>query len=83
MDKREKDFPQLGIIPLFDPEQKKTYWINTSLPGFSRQVKQQFVQNQTYLEELCRKQRTNYLAISTTDDYVSALIRLFKIRNGK
>jgi uncharacterized protein (DUF58 family) len=83
MDKRERDFPSLGIMPLFDPEQKKTYWINTSLPGFTKNVKQQFMQNQKHLEDLCKKQRTNYLAITTTDDYVAALIRLFKIRNGK
>ncbi len=83
MDKREKEFPRLGIVPLFDPEQKKTFWINTSLPGFTRLVKQQFSGNQKHLEETCKKQKTNYLAINTTDDYVSALIRLFKIRNGK
>lgn len=83
MDSRERDFPKLGIIPLYDPERKKTYWVNTSLPGFSRSVRQQFIQNQNHLEETCRKQRTNYLAIKTTEDYVSALIRLFKIRNGR
>jgi len=83
MDKREKDFPKLGIVPLYDPEQKKTFWINTSLPGFTRNVKQQFNSNQFHLEDICKKQKTNYLAINTTDDYVSALIRLFKIRNGK
>jgi len=83
MDKRERDFPKLGIVPLYDPEQKKTFWINTSLPGFTRNVKQQFNSNQFHLEDICKKQKTNYLAINTTDDYVSALIRLFKIRNGK
>jgi uncharacterized protein (DUF58 family) len=83
MDKREKEFPKLGIVPLFDPEQKKTFWINTSLPDFTRNVKKQFQANQIHLEDICKKQKTNYLAINTTDDYVSALIRLFKIRNGK
>jgi len=83
MDKREKEFPKLGIVPLYDPEQKKTFWINTSLPGFTRNVRQQFNNNQFHLEDICKKQKTNYLAINTTDDYVSALIRLFKIRNGK
>lgn len=83
MDKREEDFPQLGILPLYDPEQKKAFWINTSLPGFTKLVKQQFLQNRKNLEELCRQQKTNYLAINTTDDYVSALVRLFRIRNGK
>ena len=83
MDKREEDFPRLGILPLYDPEQKKAFWINTSLPGFTKLVKQQFLQNRKNLEELCRQQKTNYLAINTTDDYVSALVRLFRIRNGK
>lgn len=83
MDKREEIFPRLGIVPLFDPEQKKTVWINTSLPGFSRDIRQQFIRNRTQLEDLCRQQKTNYLAIRTTDDYVSALVRLFRIRNGK
>jgi hypothetical protein len=83
MDKREEEFPRLGIVPLYDPEQKKTVWINTSLPGFARDVKQHFSRNRVQLEELCRQQKTNYLAIRTTDDYVSALVRLFRIRNGK
>lgn len=83
MDKREEDFPRLGILPLYDPEQKKAFWINTSLPGFTKLVKLQFLQNRKNLEELCRQQKTNYLAINTTDDYVSALVRLFRIRNGK
>lgn len=82
-DRREADFPRLGIIPLYDPEQKKTVWMNTSLPGFSRQIRQQFSRNQEKLEELCRQQKTNYLSIRTTDDYVSALVRLFRVRNGR
>lgn len=83
MDQREKEFPRLGILPLYDPETRRTHWVNTSLPGFTRMVRQQFSANQNHLEDICRKQRTNYLAIRTTDDYVSALIRLFKIRNGR
>lgn len=83
MDKREKEFPSLGIVPLFDPERRKTFWVNTALPGFSRMVRQDFMSNQASLEDACRKQKINYLNIQTTDDYVSALIRLFKIRNGR
>lgn len=83
MDKREKEFPRLGIVPLYDPEKRKTFWINTSLPGFTRMVRQDFQANQSGLEDTCRKQKINYLNIQTTDDYVSALIRLFKIRNGR
>jgi uncharacterized protein (DUF58 family) len=83
MDEREESFPKIGIVPLYDPEQKRTVWMNTSMPGFSRFIRQQFNQNKMQLEELCRQQKTNYLAVRTTDDYVSALVRLFRIRNGR
>jgi len=83
MDRREEDFPRIGIVPLYDPEQKRNIWMNTSLPGFSKQIRSQFRQNKAMLEELCLQQKTNYLAIRTTDDYVSALIRLFRIRNSR
>jgi hypothetical protein len=83
MDRREEEFPRLGIIPLYDPEQKRSIWMNTSLPGFSRVIRNQFQRNQQQLEDLCRQQKTNYLAIRTTDDYVSALVRLFRIRNAR
>lgn len=83
IDRREEAFPRLGIIPLYDPELRRSVWMNTSLPGFSRFVKNQFQRNQIQLEELCRQQKTNYLAIRSTDDYVSALVRLFRVRNGR
>jgi uncharacterized protein (DUF58 family) len=80
-DKRESEFPAVGIVPLLDKETRKTIWVNTSLSGFSQKMNQNFETKRKSLEDLCRKQQANYIAINTEEDYVPALIRLFKIRN--
>lgn len=80
-DKRETQLPRLGIVPLIDNESKKTIWTNTSSPGFRNKLKDTFEGNQEKLEQFCRKQRANYVNIYTDEDYVSKLIKLFRVRN--
>jgi len=80
-DKRETQLPKLGIVPLIDNESKKTIWTNTSSSGFRNNLKDTFEGNQGRLEQFCRKQRANYVNIYTDEDYVSKLIKLFRVRN--
>lgn len=80
-DRRETEFPSMGIIPLYDKESKKTVWINTSSAGFQEKLKERYFGNQSGLEQFCRKHQTNYLRLRTDEDYVPQLIRLFKLRN--
>lgn len=79
-DRRETNLPRLGIVPLYDKESGKTLWLNTSSGMFRDSLDRTFVGNKKELEDLCRKQRADYLAIDTNEDYVPKLIRLFKIR---
>lgn len=80
-DKRETEFPSMGIIPLYDKESKKTIWINTSSDDFRENIKQRYSGSQSGLEKFCRKHQANYLQLSTDEDYVPQLIKLFKLRN--
>ncbi len=80
-DPRERDFPRLGILPLYDKEQRRTVWVNTSSPSTRKRLDTYYSGNRKLLEELCRKNDANYLYIDTTEDYVPKLIKLFKIRN--
>jgi len=80
-DEREAEFPALGIVPLLDAETQKTIWVNTSSSLFRKQRNNAYQKNAQYLSELCRKNNANYLNISTQEDYVPKLIRLFKVRN--
>jgi uncharacterized protein (DUF58 family) len=79
-DERETALPRLGIIPVFDLENKKTVWANTSSKLFRDQIKNTFEINKSLLEQICKENKANYLPIESTEDYVSKLIKLFKIR---
>lgn len=80
-DVRETKFPRLGIIPLEDKESNKILWMNTSSSGFRKMVNQKYKTNQTELEKFCHRHGANYLNVSTDEDYVPKLIKLFKVRN--
>lgn len=80
-DQRERNFPRLGIVPLYDKESQKTLWVNTSSKATRENVEAYYSGNRKVLEELCRKNNANYLYIDTNEDYVPKLVKLFKIRN--
>jgi uncharacterized protein (DUF58 family) len=79
-DNRETSLPRLGIIPVFDLETKSIIWANTSSTQFRHQIKNTFETNRLILEQICKENKANYLAIESTEDYVEKLIKLFKIR---
>ncbi len=80
-DDREILLPNLGIVPLYDKESKKTIWVNTSSPAFKDKLNETYVSNKNELERFCKKNQINYVEINTKDNYVPQLIKLFKIRN--
>lgn len=80
-DDRETQLPNLGIVPVYDQESKKTVWVNTSSAGFRKKLEKTYAGNKNELEKFCKKNQINYLEINTKDNYVPQLIKLFKIRN--
>lgn len=80
-DKRETLLPKLGIVPVYDKENKKTVWVNTSSAGFRSKLINTYVNNKQDLEHFCKKHQINFLSIDTNENYIPQLIRLFKIRN--
>ncbi|MDQ3292737.1 MAG: VWA domain-containing protein, partial [Bacteroidota bacterium] len=81
VDKREVDFPALGIIPLLDKETGKTIWVNTSSASFQHSYLSTYADNQEKIAKISRKYQANYLTIDTSAEYVPQLINLFRIRN--
>jgi uncharacterized protein (DUF58 family) len=80
-DPRESALPSLGIIPVYDKEKGKTTWVNTAFGGFSKKIADTFTTDRAHLQDLCKKNQINYLAIDTTQDIIVPLIELFKYRN--
>lgn len=79
-DLRETSLPKLGIIPLYDAEKQKTTWVNTSSSQYREDMANRFQSRSAELEKLCHQNRADYISINTQEDYVPALIRLFKVR---
>ena len=82
-DRLERDTPSLGIVPVYEVEQGKTIWINTSFGSFKNQFAKVMGTARGSLKELCKKNDTHYLAIQTGEDYVSDLIALFQLRGRR
>jgi uncharacterized protein (DUF58 family) len=82
-DRRESTLPRLGIIPVFDTEQKKTVWVNTSSFSFRRRIKAKFSDSILQIENICKQNKANYLQVLTHEDYLEGLIKLFKTRKAK
>ena len=80
-DKRETNLPKLGIIPALDKESKQTVWINTSFGEFRGRLSLAHEQRREEMRKFSRKHQINYLNISTDEDFVPKLLRLFKVRN--
>ena len=81
LDQREREFPPLGIVPLYDQESGRTVWTNTSSAGFRARYRATYELNRSQIGQICRRHRTEYLSIATDADYVPQLIRLFRRRN--
>ena len=80
-DKREKEMPSLGIVPLLDKESGKTIWVNTSAGGFRRKLDKVHRNESTKLKTFCNRNDVNYIPIDVHEDYVPKLIQLFRYRN--
>ncbi len=78
---RETNFPDLGIIPLYDNETKKTVWANTSSSSYRKKLVDYYQRNKFALKEISKKTNSNYITIDTAEDYVPKLVKLFKVRN--
>jgi len=80
-DKRETELPNLGIIPVYDKESRKTLWVNSSSSYFQNKVSATYSSTRQQLEDFCRRHQADYLPIATEEDYVPKLINLFRVRN--
>ncbi len=76
----EKNFPNIGLVNMLDPESGQTYWIDTS----DRKSRLNFERNsEKKLETFSKKCKNigfDLLQISTKEDYVKLLMQFFKKR---
>ncbi|MCQ2342072.1 MAG: DUF58 domain-containing protein [Paludibacteraceae bacterium] len=77
-DKHDSCLPDIGLVQFRDAETGQTQWIDTSVTGVRSAYEKDWRDRQEALKMLFTKTGTNAIAIRTDEDYVKALMKLFK-----
>lgn len=79
-DKRETEIPPIGLIKLKDAESGQYHWANTSNSAVRDAYKKWWYETDTATKTLFSKCGVDNVSVRTDEDYVKALIALFKKR---
>lgn len=79
-DQRETELPNVGIVELIDAETGRKAWVDTASRRVRKAYAEHWTTNNTIIGQSLTKNRVDSVNISTSDDYVMSLIRLFKMR---
>jgi uncharacterized protein (DUF58 family) len=79
-DRSERSLPDIGLIKGFDPESNTEAWIDTSSRYIRRVYENWWINQQDITESIMKKCGVDNVIISTDEDYVLPLIKLFKMR---
>ncbi|MBO7226500.1 MAG: DUF58 domain-containing protein [Bacteroidales bacterium] len=82
-DEKEKTLPNLGLIKMYDPESKHAMWIDSSSKEVRSDFAEAYKQHTIYVNDVFRKYGIDNVEISTGQDYVKQLMKLFKQRERK
>lgn len=79
-DKRETALPKIGLVKLHDTETGMSKWVNTSSRKVRNLYGKWWYQHQLEMNERFVKSKVNHTSIATDEDYVKALMSMFKMR---
>jgi hypothetical protein len=79
-DIRETELPDVGLIKLKDAETGERIWVDTSDKRLRTSYKHSWGENQLLLQKSFTRSGVDFVSMSTSDDYVRSLMKLFKMR---
>lgn len=79
-DKRDSQMPDVGLIRVADLETGSEQWVNTSSSSVRKSYNRWWYERQQRITEMMLKNRVDFTSIATDEDYVKALMSLFKNR---
>lgn len=77
-DRRDAEMPNLGLVKLKDAETGERIYVDTSSESVREAYELAWLAQQDRINILVKKTGTNAISIRTDEDYVKALMRLFK-----
>ncbi len=79
-DKRDTQLPDIGLLRVADLETGKEKWIDTSSKKIRQAYSRWWYERQQQMSDTMNKSRVDVASIATDEDYVSALMSLFRRR---
>ncbi len=79
-DIREAELPDVGLVKLKDAETGNRIWVDTSDKRMRTSYKHSWGENQLALQKTFTRSGVDSVSMTTSDDYVRALMKLFKMR---
>ena len=79
-DRRETELPPVGFLRLKDAETGKEIWVDTSLGSSRKNYRDWWIGQNHFVNEIFKKSGVDNVSISTEEDYVKPIIKLFKSR---
>jgi len=82
-DKREYEFPKIGLVKLHDAETNEEIWINTNDKNINKQMQQWYAAHERTFNSLFTAAGADTIQIHTGGDYVKELHKFFKKRGAR
>lgn len=79
-DTLETQLPKVGLMKIQDAETGNEEWIDTSSRKVQQAYKSWWNERQTQMQQTFNRSRVDNVSVRTDEDYVKALMMLFKMR---
>ena len=79
-DPAEHELPQLGLVPLRDPESDEVVWIDTSSRSVRRSFAEEVRRQRLRRDQFFRRQRIDFVAVTTEMAYARPLVSFLRMR---
>lgn len=80
-DKRETELPSVGLLTVKDAETGQERLLDTSSRAVRQAWRAWWTQHDRRLKDVFKKSQVDAVSVATDEDYVKALINLFKLRS--
>jgi uncharacterized protein (DUF58 family) len=77
-DRRDAELPDVGLLKVRDAETGARVWADTGLKAVREAYAEAWRKQQEALETVYSKTGINHVSVRTDEDYVKALMRLFR-----
>lgn len=82
-DPREVELPDVGLVVMEDAETGAQMFVDTADPAFRRRFKEAGAAREERLQEAARRAGVHLYPLSTRDDLVRALVRIFELHKRR